>query len=296
MACNTKTTSVKVEPCKILWGRPERSCITPVFPVPAGSYFLISDKEVEYVFYDGTAADPATGAQVGIAVDYSVATNESEVCDALVIAMGVNFYVEKSDDELSVAVDCKEFGKIFKTIADGAVPTGFDLHVDAVGIGGDLGGTEGAIEMSMTTDSLDVSVNQSGTTLIDKFINGQNASISCTLAEMTEENWSLVVGKGLGNEFTPAAGTKVVGYGLADIGRSYFDLGGKLILHPVALPDTDRSRDITFWNTVADPESINFDSQAQQGMSVTFNALPDETIRGEVNLFAFGDTSQDLRA
>lgn len=295
MACDKKTTGIRLEAMNATFGKKNTVCITPVFPVVESSSFKVSTPLVKYYFWmnDGAGVDPAYVGYTGIEVDTSTATNEAEVVVLLKAAMEtVEFWATISTDTLSLKVESKKIGKVLEAAVD--VDTTFVIETDIVGVGGFLGLTE-AIEMSMEVSTFDITANQAGETILDKFITGVSASISTTLLQMTEENWRLLIGEGVGGNYTPAGGTEVTGYGSASINKSFFAIAGELVLHPVAAEDTDYSRDLTFHLTTVNPESINFDGTDKQGMAITFDALLDESKDSSVNLFTFGDSSQDLR-
>lgn len=295
MACTT-TQNIVLEGMNVSFGAKEKTCVSPVYPVVESSHFLFSSPSVDYYAWvnDGAGVDPAVAGRTGIEVDTSSATDIEGVIDAFKTAIETANvgWVTKSDDALSFSLENRAIGVVTAT-AD--VDTTFTFEQLKAGFGGDLGKTE-AIELSMEVGSFDITANQTGEIVLDKFITSLSAEISTEILEMTADNWSKLVGNQLGNDFTPSGGTKVTGYGDASINRSFFEVGGELVLHPVRLDSSDRSRDITFHKTVCNPESINFDSTEKQAMSVTFTALLDESKNTAINLFTFGDaTTQDLR-
>ena len=296
MACDKRSSGIVLEGMNITFGAKSTVCITPVYPLVESSHFLISSVEANYYVWvnDGAGVDPAVANRTGIEVDTSSATNESEVVDAIITAMeaGGEFWVTKSTDGLSASCQNKSIGPSADVAAD--VDTTFELHTDKVGFGGDLGKTE-AMELSMEVTSFDVTANQSGEIVLDKFVTGLSAELTTSLLQLTAENWENIIGNGLGGNHTPTAGTVVTGYGQSSINKSFFEVAGTLVLHPVRLDASDKSRDITLHQCVAQPSSINFDSTEKQAMEVAFTALLDGGINEAINLFCFGDSSQDLR-
>ena len=67
-------------------------------------------------------------------------------------------------------------------------------------------------------------------------------------------------------------------------------------MHPSRFEDSDKSYDITFFKSAPKPASINFSGEEAQVMEVTFTALLDSSVQEAINLMAFGDSSQDVRA
>lgn len=295
MACQNESTVI-TEPVEVSWGREQVVCVTPVFPVVESSYMEISDQTTEYYIWqnDGAGVDPAPAGRTGIEIDTSAATTAAEVASAWVTALELDgtFYANISDDGLSLSIRTKDIGEVVSAAAD--VDTTATIETDAIGIGGDLGKTEAEVTLNFSIEKLAMTSNQTGTIPLDQFINGGEATIEMRLAEMTKERWSLVMGEGVGENYTPSSGTEMSGFGTASINKSMFNNGGKLILHP--LNRATKDRDITFFKTLPEMGSVNFDSQAQQGADVTFVALPDDFIQSTINLFAFGDSTQDLRA
>ena len=99
-----------------------------------------------------------------------------------------------SSDGLSISIENILIGKVLSVAAD--INSTFTIGNDIVGVGGDLGKTE-AIDVSMEVETFDVTANQTGSTVLDKFITGVSAEASTTLLQMTKENWSLLVGEGV---------------------------------------------------------------------------------------------------
>lgn len=295
MACDVKSTGIRLEAMRATYGKKNRVCITPVLPIVESSAFKISTLETKYYFWmnDGAGTDPVIAGYTGVEVDTSAATSEAEVVVLLKTAIeALGFWATISTDTLSLSVEVKVVGKVLEVAVD--VDTTFDIHTDTPGIGGFLGLTE-AVEMTMEVSTFDITANQTGETVLDKFITGVLASMSTTLLQMTSDNWSLLIGEGVGGNYTPVAGTEVTGYGSASVNKSFFSIAGELTLQPVSAEVSDHSRDLTFHQTVVNPESINFDGVEKQGMAITFEALLDESKNSAINLFAFGDSTQDLR-
>jgi len=63
-------------------------------------------------------------------------------------------------------------------------------------------------------------------------------------------------------------------------------------MHPVALPENDRSRDLCFWKSYPLISSLVFSGENPETMSISFKAYIDDSRPKGVNLFAFGDHTQ----
>lgn len=298
MACDQRTSNIVLEAMNVSFGFKNKTCITPIAVVPESASFKFSTLDTKYyAYYDsGAAVDPSFAGYTGVLVDVSSATTIAEVAAASKTAIETavtDVLVTISTDTLSFVIENMDLGTVLEESVD--VDTTFDIVKEVVGSGGNLGATE-AIDLSFEVSTFDVMANQSGETLLDKFITGISCELSTSLLETSAENWANIVGSGVGSNYTPAAGTELTGMGTSSINRSFFDISGELSLHPVRLPASDRSRDVTIPKCVAQPASINFDGTDKSAFEVTFTALLDTSLNAGINLFHFGDGRQDKRA
>jgi hypothetical protein len=245
--------------------------------------------------------DPAPAGRLPILVALPAAYTVADFNSAFVLAIeaiqesGDNvFRAKTSSDGLSVSVEAINIGAPLSVLAD--VDSTFTLEVDREGFGGDLGRTKEGIEVSFEATTFDVQANQTGTLLLDQIIQGTSASLSASFLELTTERLATIIGKGFGDAFTPGGGTELIGFGTSKNFQSSFDQGGKLILHPIRLEESDRSRDVVFHKTLPLPESINYDGTDSQALSVSFTALQDDSKRSEISVFSIGDWKQDIRS
>jgi hypothetical protein len=102
-----------------------------------------------------------------------------------------------------------------------------------------------------------------------------------------------LVGSVTGDSVTPVAGTTVTGFGESRLFQSLVALGGVMILHPIRLPNTDRSNDWVFWRSAPKLNGLNFDGTAPQAMDITFEAYLDRGVNKKINLVAKGDWAQE---
>ena len=206
-------------------------------------------------------------------------------------AVGINDFIVDVETG-SCLVTCLDIGAV-KTVAS-VQTSGFTLLVKDEGFGGSLGRTSEGIELSVETSSTDLTANQSGSVIVDSFIVGITATISCSLIDLSPEQYELIIGRGYGSTLTVGS-DKLIGFGTARLNQSSFNLGGKLILHPLRLSAGDRSEDVVFWKTLPSPSTLNFDSGAVKALAVEFKALQDPTKDSTINIMAFGDWRVDAR-
>jgi len=293
----------------VSWGR--RECYTIKINDPAadldGEHFLIDalssnfGSNVEYYgwFDDGVAADPAPAGKTGVAVDISGDTTAADVAGSLVTAFEAEANFRASLDPAdstgtTVIVEAEFKGAVGTAAAD--VDSGVTITRQREGLGGDLGKTIGGVEVTMETQSVQITSDQTGSLVLDEVLTGQSVEATMSFNEMTPERWETIVGTVTGDTYTPSGGTKLTGFGESRLYSSFFDLGGELVLHPSRFADSDKSYDITLFKSAPKPASINFSGEEQQAMEVTFTALLDSSVAKEIRLMAFGDSSQDVRA
>lgn len=293
----------------VSWGR--RECYTVKVNDAAadmdGEYFLIDGlssnfgTNVEYYvwFSDGVAADPAPAGKTSITVDISGDTTAADVASSLQTALEAEAdfrsKLDAADSSNTTVIVEGEFkGAVTTAAAD--VDSGVTITRQREGLGGSLGKTSGGVEVSMETQSVQITSDQTGALVLDEVLTGQTVEATMSFLEMTAERWETLVGSVTGDNYTPAGGTKLTGFGESRLYSSFFDLGGELVLHPTRLAASDKSKDITFFKSAPKPSSINFSGEEPQSMEVTFTALLDSDVQEAIRLMAFGDSSQDVRA
>lgn len=145
------------------------------------------------------------------------------------------------------------------------------LGVCRITFGGkDLGYTKGGVDVTVTTDTHKVTVDQFGQTTVNEVILGRNCMVKAPLAETTLANLvSIMPGATL---VSADNHVEVV----TSVGTSLLDNASALLLHPIALPDSDTSQDFLI-PKAATPGQMNFSYKldAERIFDVTFTAYPD---------------------
>jgi hypothetical protein len=166
---------------------------------------------------------------------------------------------------------------------------GFDFEIGKLGFGGSLGAfAPGGASLSTEVTVEQVFSDQQGEILLDEIIKGMTISLEVTLAEMTQARWESLIGNVSGGIVT-VNGSKLVGYGTGKLFQSKFQYAGMLVLHPIALPNSDRSSDYVIHKTSPDMSSINFSGSELQGAEMVFNAYRDSSVNSAIDLFSKGD-------
>lgn len=166
-----------------------------------------------------------------------------------------------------------------------------DVSWDGVG----LGFLDGNVEPSFTQELADIVAQQRGASVLGAVMIGQNIpELTVTLKEASRDQLEKIF-SGIGSSVTPSGGTEVFGMGPKKDFAQVLTHCKKLVLHPVAL-GASLARDIAFWLALPIPGSIVYSGEDIQTVSVTFRIFPDLTKVDEVQLFCYGDHTQDLDA
>jgi hypothetical protein len=159
----------------------------------------------------------------------------------------------------------------------------------------DLGGTEGGIEISFETSTVEVKSDQTGEQILDLIQNGTNITVSTTLLEGDLEKIQAMIADVSGDAFTPegAEATKVVGYGESKNFQNLSQFAKELVLKPMRLASDDYSENFHFWKAIPQLESLSLSGTSFKSMPITFTIIRDASKNAKVNLFAFGDGTQE---
>lgn len=299
----TEKLDLGYEAASVAWGRENCQSIQFVDDVSgsiAGEFFdiqaIASDYSTKSDFRfwmdDGVALAPADGGKTLVAITYS---QDDDAATIAGLAQAAIDGVADVSASVSGAVVTFENDFIGKVDSDsGSNAPSFTFSELQSSIGGNLGATLEGIELSLETQVGVLSSNQTASYVLGEIVQGANVSMSMSLAELTPERWETVIGGVVGDVFTPAGGTRLVGLGESKLFQNLFDLGGKLILHPLSNAASDRSEDVIFWRAAPKPETVNYDGLNQQGLTVSFTAYLDRSKPAEINIFAQGDWTQDL--
>lgn len=303
MSCtNTRRVDAYFEAAELRWGRQQCRTWTTVAD-SAGSlndtyldlnvigYDFLEDQYYVWLNVNSAGTNPAISGKTGIEVAVATGATAAVIAAAIVTAINTaDIPVFVSSSGAVVTLTNQVQGAITAETDSGS--TGFTLDVGTVGLSVELGGTDGAVEVAFNIESTTITSNQTGNIAAAEIFQGASAEISATLIEITKERFDTLLGEVTGDSVTPSGGTKVSGFGESRLYDALDDLGGQLILHPVRLAVTDKSRDLIFWRSAPKLESLSFDGTAVQSMPVVFTAYLDRSYSTAINLFARGDWTQ----
>lgn len=294
--------NIKLEPADLFYGLREKTEITCVADVAGslgGTYFTLEAADLSlvsstntkyYVWFDvgGLSVDPAPAGRTGIEVDITSGDSASVVAGLLQAALDAKSDLNAVVSGAVVTLENAAMGDV-ETVAD--VDCGFTFTQKVIGSKADLGGTNGAVEVAMEISVVDVMADQLGATLLDQIQNGNNASLTCTLLEMTEAKWETIVG-GISGDVLTVGADKLVGYGESKRFKNMKQYSRELVLRPSNA--SDNKRNLNFWSAFAQPGSINYSGTDLQGMEVTFSAFRDSSRNEKISMFAFGNGAKGV--
>ena len=141
----------------------------------------------------------------------------------------------------------------------------------------DLGLTIGGVELEVTTSTHETKVDQFGETVVEEIITGRNVKVTVPLGETTLENMVRIMpGAKLVTDATDPT-KKRVDVSVAT-GQSLLSTAKALRLHPVALPDTNKSEDVIIPKAgTAGAVKFSYKNDQERVYDVEFKAYPDTT-------------------
>ena len=248
-------------------------------------------EEKKYLVWldDGVAVAPTPAAdQTLVGISYTQGDSAATIAAAFESGMA------SVEVNITVDGDTAEYANDFLgaiTTEDQSNAALLTFASDLVGFGGSLGAVaQGGATLETTQEFIEVTSDTSGSLILDKIFTGGNASISLTLAEMTAQRWEDLIGSTFGSVVTVNS-SKLVGFGDDKLYKSAFTFKGRLVGHPIRLPNSDRDSDICIWSTVPELSSVNYSGQDIQGAEFSFTALRDTSKPEGIRLFARGDHS-----
>lgn len=170
-------------------------------------------------------------------------------------------------------------------------PGYFELTPCRITYGGvDLGGTD-KVTVKIEEKLAPIKADQEGDSIIDNRVSGFKITVETALDEtLLKANWKVVFAA---HKLVTQAGQSAF-YFDQQIGQSMRALAKLLILHPLSKVDADKSSDINIYLATANPSSsIDFSSQDQQKLKVTFDVYPDFTTQ-PARWMLYGDPAVGL--
>lgn len=294
------SANIRIEPVKVLFGKYQMQTVTTAADISSShnnDYFVLynaKDVTKYHVWYNvgGAGVDPApvgsTAIPVAIAVNATATVIAAATATAIEAVQGFTAsYVG------AVVTVCNTQPGLSTTVASGVGLVGFSYALTYTGSDDDLGYCDGDIEIKVDEKLLDITAHQTGTDILTSLRQGKTAEISVTFKETDTTNMQYFI-KQAGNLYTPPGGTEIASWGTATNSQNVITGAGKLVLHPVALSSSDRSRDLSFWKSHLKVDSIKYSGEKEMLVSATFKCYTDDTKINYANLFVLGDHMQSF--
>jgi len=155
-----------------------------------------------------------------------------------------------------------------------------------------MGFTKGGVEVTVETETHEVTVDQTGTTPINEYIMGRKVTVKAPLAETTLENLVATMPGAVivADSEDPEKKYVTVPTG---IGSNLLDFAKELVLHPKGKPESDKSDDFTvFRAATAGAMTFSYMLDEERIYSIEFKGYPViDDVTGKEKLFAVGDTT-----
>ncbi len=245
-----------------------------------------------YVWYDsGADIDPAPAGRTGVQVVYTSNDSAEQIATLTETALSSlgGFAVRRSGSVLTLSN-----GAIAAQNAAADVDSGFSFSNLVIGEKTDLGSLDGAPDFSPSFSFVDVKADQLGETLLDQIQNGVNLEVTMSLLEVDQAKWSKIVGDVAGDSFTPGGGSLMVGVGTSKRFNNMKQYSKELVMKPSN--SSDDLENLTIYNAFPDLTSITYSGTELHKMEVTFKAFVDTSKNDKLNLYSYGDSSQDVEA
>jgi len=243
-----------------------------------------------YVLLSGTtpAVDPLISGKTKLELVYTDDDTKEELAvlyKALLATVGV---FAKNNLDGSVQVENWYNGSV---TLEGAVSPSLTHLVLQEGLGGYLGATSEALSVSFNTETVVLKGNQFGAIKIGESFVGSDMSVASSFLEV-DPALKQTLFSGIGDTIDNA-GNVFTGFGESKLFKNLDDFSGRLILHPIRLPNTDRSEDFCLWRSVPKPEEIGYDGENARSMKCSFSAFLSSVKDKKINLGGFGDWTEE---
>ncbi len=152
----------------------------------------------------------------------------------------------------------------------------------------DLGLTKGGVNFKYSAEFKKTTVDQYGNTAVKVTLLGESAQLVAPLAESTVDNLSRAIPHGM---LVGAGANKKLTIG-RKAGHDMLQYAKKLVAHPTANADADKSDDVTFYKALPEPDiQYAFTADNERIYNVTFTAYPDLARPEGDQLCCIGDPS-----
>lgn len=300
-------TNQKVEPMSVTFGESVMqseliTCVADVSSSLNNKYFMFytTGGTKNYIWYNVGAAgtDPAVSGGTANVVALSANATAAAVATATAAVLTAVSGFDCTSDGAVMTLVATTAGYA-KPAHEGAAATGFSFEVNYYGdVAVDLGYTDGDIELGHEENMVDLTAHQTGSQVLGHIATGNSMTLSINLKESSVSQLRKVLATGEGDSLIPdgtgVSSTEVYGWGTSRQFRQTQPRARKLVLHPIALPASNMSRDVTIWKAFPKVSSLTYSGENVLMIPVEFAIYPDYTKDSRISMAVFGDGSQTL--
>ena len=297
----------KVEPMSATFGEDimqseNITCVADVASSLNSKYFLFYTPGgvKHYAWFDVNSAgsDPAVSGGTGHEIDIGVAATASAVATAAAAVLTAVTGFDCTADGAVLTLVGTTAGYA-KPAHEGAAATGFTFEVNYYGdTAVDLGAVDGDIVPAKEQTYVDVTAHQTGTNVLSQISTGITMNLPLVLRETAVSQLRKIMATGEGDVLIPdgtgVSSTEVFGWGNSNQFKQTLGRARKLVLHPVVLPSSNKSRDVTVWKAFPKMNDITYSGENMHMYNVEFTIYPDYSKDSRGSFCVFGDGSQTL--
>lgn len=292
----SSVANIRIEPVDVYWKEFESEQFDFANATASGiggKYVTLANAAgtAFYAWFDenNTDADPAPSG-TAISVDYAAAATASAIATAFSTAVGATTGFDATVDGTVVTVVRTAFGACTdSTVGDAGAYVSITKQADGKDVY--LGLLDGDVSVAFEEATLELNAHQTGVSVLADLRQGVNATVSLTLKESDNALRKEMFVGSAGGAVTGTS-SEVFGWGSIKQGLSTIVQAGKLVMHPVALDSSDKTRDLCFWKAYPLISSLTFSGENPEVMEIEFKCYLDSSKAEGINLFAFGDWTQ----
>lgn len=301
--------NIKIEPMEVYIGKNAKmkQKVTAVADVSSSlnsTYFILypeglATRYVVWIDVGNTGVAPSLGADYTL-VEVDIAANATAAQVASAIQADVDglapFVATVSGSVVTIEDVNNGYAPAAHDAQTLAKKTGFGFEVLTVGDEFEkIGLLDGDIEVSALSRSpVDITAHQKGTTVLGQIFTGSgNPEMTFNMKEVTFANYEKVL-RYAGGTFYPVATSSTAGIGGGSKGLFGSPKFVQVVLHPVRLNVADKTNDYCFWKCTLDLDSVTFSGENILTVPVNVKAFEDDDKRPEVDVWMYGDWSQEF--
>lgn len=294
--------NITIKPMRVFFGEDVTQSFTVSCEADVASslqnayFFFYIGNTKHHLWYNvgGTGVDPAPSGSTPVVA--AIAANDTATTVATVTAAAINALagISATSSTSIVSAELATAGLV-RSPHRGVGLANTEFKVTRYGSTEfEVGFVDEEITMSTEEQSVDVTANQTGGSVIGAFSIGRSMEVGMTLKETSLDQLKrmYLLGGGDSTSGQGAAGTEVFGYGTDKVFQNQFSAARKLRMHPVQLPLGDTSQDVTYFKAYPQIGEEVFKGQDIYQLPVTFRVFPDFTKVGAARYMVIGNGAQ----